>query len=192
MPEKRTRCTWVQGELMEAYHDHEWGRPLHDDAALYEMLFLEGFQAGLSWYIVLSKREAFRNAFSGFDAHAIAAYGEDDVARLLADPAIVRNRLKIRGAITNARVFLAIQAEFGTFDAYLMHFIPEGPVVSTVDVFPTQTPLSDAVSKDLIKRGMKFVGSVTIYSYLQSVGIVIDHEQSCFVMQELLSGSALT
>ena len=170
---------------MEDYHDHEWGRPLHDDAKLYEMLFLEGFQAGLSWYIVLSKREAFRQAFSGFDPHAIAAYGDEDVARLLQAEGIVRNRLKILGTITNARVFLALQEEFGSFDAYLLSFIPDGPVVSREDIFPTTSPLSDRVSADLRKRGMKFVGSVTIYSFLQSVGIVIDHEQNCFVMKEL-------
>ena len=179
------RCTWVHGELMEAYHDREWGRPEHDDQKLYEMFFLEGFQAGLSWYIVLSKREAFRKAFSNFDVRAIAAYGESDVARLMTAEGIVRNRLKILGAINNAKIYLAIQQEFGSFDRYLTHFIPDGPVVSREDVFPTTSPLSDAVSEDLRRRGMKFVGSVTIYSYLQSVGIVIDHEQSCFVMKEL-------
>ena len=179
------RCSWVKGALMEDYHDHEWGRPLHDDAKLYEMLFLEGFQAGLSWYIVLSKREAFRKAFSGFDPHAIAAYGDEDVARLLQAEGIVRNRLKILGTIANARVFLTLQEEFGSFDAYLLHFIPDGPIVSREDSFPTTSPLSDRVSADLRKRGMKFVGSVTIYSFLQSVGIVIDHEQNCFVMKEL-------
>ena len=181
----QTRCSWAQGEMMEQYHDREWGRPQHDDAMLYEMLFLEGFQAGLSWYIVLKKREAFRRAFSGFDAHAIAAYGEADIARLMADETIVRNRLKVLGAITNAEVFLSIQAEFGTFDRYLQSFIPDGPVVNLTNVFPTSSPLSDAVSKDLRKRGMKFVGTVTMYSYLQSVGIIIDHETDCFVLQEL-------
>lgn len=186
MPQpKGYRCAWVQGEMMEQYHDHEWGRPLHDDQKLYEMLFLEGFQAGLSWYIVLKKREAFRRAFSNFDVKAIAAYGETDLMRLLEDEGIVRNRLKIQGTITNAKVFLEIQQEFGSFDAYLTHFVPDGPVVNTTDVFPTRTPLSDAVSDDLRKRGMKFVGSVTIYSYLQSVGIVNDHERACFVMHEL-------
>ena len=181
----QTRCSWAQGEMMEQYHDREWGRPQHDDAMLYEMLFLEGFQAGLSWYIVLKKREAFRRAFSGFDAQAIAAYGEADIARLMADETIVRNRLKVLGAITNAEVFLSIQAEFGTFDRYLQSFIPDGPVVNLTNVFPTSSPLSDAVSKDLRKRGMKFVGTVTMYSYLQSVGIIIDHETDCFVLQEL-------
>jgi len=173
---------------MIAYHDHEWGRPLHDDQKLYEMLFLEGFQAGLSWYIVLSKREAFRAAFSGFDANAIAAYGEADVARLLQADGIVRNRLKILAAISNARVFLAIQQEFGSFDRYLWGFVNDQPVVSREDVFPVVSPLSDAVSKDLKKRGMKFVGSVTIYSFLESVGVINDHEQACFVMEELRQG----
>ena len=181
----QTRCTWVQGEMMEHYHDHEWGRPQHDDAMLYEMLFLEGFQAGLSWYIVLKKRDAFRRAFSNFDVRAIAAYGQADIDRLMADESIVRNRLKVLGAITNAAVFLAIQAEFGSFDRYLLSFIPDGPVVNHTNVFPTSSPLSDAVSKDLRKRGMKFVGTVTMYSYLQSVGIIIDHEMHCFVLQEL-------
>jgi len=186
-PERR-RCGWPRGELMTAYHDEEWGRPCHDDGKLYEMLFLEGFQAGLSWLIVLSKREAFRAAFSGFDPVKIAAYGEEDVARLLAAEGIIRNRLKIRGTITNARVFLDIQKEFGSFDAYLLRFIPNGPVINDIgDVkdIPVSSPLSDAVSADLRKRGMKFVGTVTIYSYLQSVGIVIDHERDCFVMEEL-------
>ena len=186
-PNPEYRCAWARGELMEAYHDHEWGRPVRDDARLYEMLLLEGFQAGLSWYIVLSKREAFRRAFSGFDPEAVAAYGDADVARLLADPTIVRNRLKVLGTVTNARVFLAIQKEFGSFSRYLWGFAPDGPIVSREDVFPTRTPLSDAVSADLKKRGMKFVGSVTIYSYLQSIGIVNDHEQKCFVMGQLVA-----
>ncbi|MEA4998161.1 MAG: DNA-3-methyladenine glycosylase I [Candidatus Limiplasma sp.] len=185
LPDKH-RCRWPQGELMTAYHDQEWGRPLHDDQKLYEMLFLEGFQAGLSWYIVLSKREAFRAAFSGFDAAAIAAYDEADVARLLAAEGIVRNRLKILGAITNAKVFLAIQQEFGSFERYLWGFVNGVPVVSREDVFPVSSALSDAVSKDLKRRGMKFVGSVTIYSFLESVGVINDHEQDCFVMRELM------
>ncbi len=181
----KPRCHWPQGEMMLAYHDAEWGRPRRDDPFLYEMLFLEGFQAGLSWYIVLSKREAFRRAFSNFDPAAVAAYGEADVARLMQAEGIVRNRLKVLAAITNAKVFLAIQQEFGSFGAYLWGFAPDGPLVSREDVFPTSSPLSDAVSKDLKKRGMKFVGTVTIYSYLESVGIINDHEQGCFVMKEL-------
>ncbi len=184
----RCRCSWVNGELMEAYHDNEWGRPCHDDAFLYEMLVLEGFQAGLSWYIVLSKREAFRRAFAGFDANKVAAFGEADIARLLTDEGIIRNKLKIRATVTNAQVFLAIQKEFGSFDAYLQRFIPDGPVITILNDWhdmPTRSPLSDAVSKDLQKRGMKFVGSVTIYSYLQSIGVVIDHDRDCFVLKEL-------
>ncbi|MCE5342647.1 MAG: DNA-3-methyladenine glycosylase I [Eubacteriales bacterium] len=184
----RHRCSWVRGELMENYHDREWGRPCHDDQALFEMLLLEGFQAGLSWYIVLSKREALRKAFSGFDPQAIAVYGESDVARLMADEGIIRNRLKICGTITNTQVFLALQKEFDSFDRYLMSYIPDGPVVNESNMFLTTSPLSDAISKDLRKRGMKFVGSVTIYSYLQSVGVIIDHERDCFVMLELAQG----
>jgi len=182
------RCRWPQGGLMVAYHDNEWGHPCHDDAKLYEMFFLEGFQAGLSWYIVLSKREAFRRAFSDMDAAKIAAYGESDVERLLTADGIIKNRLKINGAITNARIFLAIQAEFGSFDRYLLSFIPDGPVVNDIGAdtpFPVSSPLSDAVSADLRKRGMKFVGTVTIYSFLESVGIIIDHERDCFVMREI-------
>jgi DNA-3-methyladenine glycosylase I len=182
------RCSWVHGELMENYHDREWGRPCHDDQAIYEMLVLEGFQAGLSWYIVLSKREALRRAFPGFNARAVTAYGESEVARLLADEGIIRNRLKILGTITNARIFLKIQEEFGSFDRYLMSFIPDGPVVNTTGTYVTTSPLSDAISADLRKRGMKFVGSVTIYSYLQSIGIINDHERDCFVMRELTQG----
>jgi DNA-3-methyladenine glycosylase I len=186
-PERR-RCGWPRGDMMIAYHDDEWGRPCHDDGQLYEMLFLEGFQAGLSWLIVLSKREAFRRAFDGFDPAKIAAYGEADVARLLNAEGIIKNRLKIRGTIANAIVFLSIQKECGSFDAYLQSFIPNGPVVNDIgDVrdLPVSSPLSDAVSADLRKRGMKFVGTVTVYSYLQSVGIVIDHERGCFVLGEL-------
>jgi DNA-3-methyladenine glycosylase I len=186
------RCSWVRGELMENYHDREWGRPCHDDQALYEMLVLEGFQAGLSWYIVLSKREAFRRAFAGFDAEAVAAFGENDVERLLADGEIIRNRLKIRATITNARVFLDIREAFGSFDRYLTGFIPDGPVVNRTDVFPVRSELSDAVSKDLRKRGMKFVGTVTVYSYLQSVGIINDHERDCFVMKELYRSNPIS
>jgi DNA-3-methyladenine glycosylase I len=184
----KPRCHWPQGELMITYHDTEWGRPRHDDPFLYEMLFLEGFQAGLSWYIVLSKREAFRRVFSNFDPVAVAAYGESDIARLMQAEGIVRNRLKVQAAVTNARVFLDIQKEFGSFAAYLWGFAPNGPIVSQQDVFPTSSPLSDAVFKDLKKRGMKFVGTVTVYSYLESVGVINDHEQGCFVMRELTGG----
>lgn len=172
------RCAWVKGEAMTRYHDTEWGKPEHDDAKLAEMLVLEGFQAGLSWAVVLNKRENFRKAFAGFDPEKIAAFGEMDVLRLLEDPGIVRNRRKIEGTIQNMRVFLDIQAEFGSFDRYLWGFAPEAPIIGGQELI-CSSPLSDVVSKDMIRRGMRFVGSVTIYSYLQSVGIVNDHDILC-------------
>jgi DNA-3-methyladenine glycosylase I len=173
------RCGWAKGEAMIHYHDEEWGRPEHDDRKLAEMLLLEGFQAGLSWAVVLSKRENFRKAFSGFDPEKIAAYGEEDINRLKENPGIVRNRLKIEAAVKNMRVFLDIQAEFGSFDRYLWAFAPEGPVIGG-ETMICSSPLSDAVSKDLIKRGMRFMGTVTVYSFLQAVGVVNDHEALCF------------
>jgi DNA-3-methyladenine glycosylase I len=163
---------------MIRYHDEEWGKPEHDDRKLAEMLVLEGFQAGLSWAVVLNKRENFRRAFAGFDPEKIAAFGEQDVLRLLNDPGIVRNRRKIEGVIGNMRVFLDIQAEFGSFDRYLWGFAPDAPIIGGQELV-CSSPLSDAVSKDMIKRGMRFVGTVTVYSYLQSVGIVNDHDPLC-------------
>lgn len=171
------RCQWAKGELLEKYHDNEWGYPVRDDQALYEMLLLEAFQAGLSWYIILRKREAFRQAFDGFDAHKIACYGEDKIAALLANPGIIRCRRKIEGAIQNARIFLAIQAEFGFFTAYLDSFT--GGKITQGDGLRTTSPLSDAMSADLKRRGMKYMGSVTLYSYLQAVGVINDHEPCC-------------
>ncbi len=173
-----TRCAWAGGEMMLRYHDTEWGKPEHDDLKLAEMLLLEGFQAGLSWAVVLNKREHFREAFSGFDPAAIARYDERDVERLLANPGIVRNRLKIQAAILNMRVFLAIQEEFGTFDRYLWGFAPDAPIIGGRERI-CSSPLSDAVAKDLKKRGMRFVGTVTVYSYLQAIGIVNDHDPLC-------------
>lgn len=172
------RCAWVHGELMTRYHDTEWGKPEHDDRKLAEMLFLEAFQAGLSWAVVLNKRENFRKAFADFDPEAIAAFGEADVLRLMEDPGIVRNRRKIEGAIRNMRVFLDIQKEFGSFSKYLWGFAPDAPIIGGTE-YLCSSPLSDAVSADLVKRGMRFVGSVTIYSYLQAVGIVNDHDPLC-------------
>lgn len=173
------RCAWVKGDMMTRYHDEEWGKPEHDDRKLAEMLVLEGFQAGLSWAVVLSKRENFRKAFCGFDPVQIAAFDERDVERLMADPGIVRNRRKIEGTIQNMRVFLDIQKEFGSFDRYLWGFAPDAPIIGGTE-YLCSSPLSDAVSKDMVKRGMRFVGSVTIYSYLQSIGIVNDHDPLCF------------
>jgi DNA-3-methyladenine glycosylase I len=177
-----TRCRWVKesSPLYVAYHDTEWGIPVHDDEKLYEMLFLECFQAGLSWFVVLSKREAFREAFDGFDPERIASYGQEKVDALLQNAAIIRSRGKISAAIHNARVFLAIRKECGSFSQYLWAFVQGTPLVNRNDSLPTKTELSDRVSADLIKRGMKYAGSVTIYSYLQAIGVVNDHECACF------------
>lgn len=172
------RCAWARGEQMLRYHDTEWGKPEHDDGKLAEMLLLEGFQAGLSWAVVLSKRENFRRAFAGFDPERIAAFTEPDIERLMADAGIVRNRLKIEAAIGNMRVFLEIQTEFGSFDRYLYSFAPDAPVIGGQELI-CSSPLSDAVAKDLKKRGMRFMGTVTVYSFLQAVGVVNDHDPLC-------------
>lgn len=175
------RCAWARGELMQRYHDAEWGAPTRDDKKLYEMLLLEAFQAGLSWYVVLSKRENFRRAFDGFDPHKIAAYGDAKIAELLQDGGIVRCRRKIEGAVANARCFLEIQREFGSFADYLYGFTDGQPIVCTDGEVRATSPLSDAISRDLKRRGMKYMGSVTVYSYLQAVGVVNDHEPGCFL-----------
>jgi len=178
---KLTRCAWAKGELMQKYHDEEWGVPIHDDQKLYEMLLLEAFQAGLSWHVVLSKRENFRRAFDGFDAHKIAAYGDDKISELLRDAGLIRCRRKMEAAVINARVFLSIQQEFGSFAAYLDRFSGGKIIVNRSDEFLTTSPLSDAISRDLRKRGMRYMGSVTVYSYLQAVGVINDHEAQCFM-----------
>jgi len=178
---KLTRCAWAKGELMQKYHDEEWGVPIHDDQKLYEMLLLEAFQAGLSWHVVLSKRENFRRAFDGFDAHKIAAYGDDKISELLRDAGLIRCRRKMEAAVINARVFLSIQQEFGSFAAYLDRFSGGQTIVKRSDEFLTTSPLSDAISRDLRKRGMRYMGSVTVYSYLQAVGVINDHEAQCFM-----------
>ncbi len=181
----RPRCTWAGSDpLLIAYHDEEWGVPCHDDRELFERLMLEGFQAGLSWLTILRKREAFRHAFDGWDAEKIAAYGPEDVARLLSDAGIVRNRAKVAATIGNARAFLTLRAEIGSFDRYLWDFVGGEPLTQTpprspADV-PDRTPLSDTLSKDLSRRGFKFVGSTICYAFMQSVGMVNDHLESCF------------
>ena len=177
-----TRCRWVDpnSEIYIRYHDQEWGRPEHDDRKLFEMLILESFQAGLSWFTILKKREAFRAAFDYFEPAVVAGYGPEKVETLMADAGIVRNRAKILAAIQNARVFLAIQEEFGSFDRYLWGFTDGKVILNTDDVFHTSTDLSDRISKDLKRRGMKFVGTTIIYSFLQAVGVVNDHELACF------------
>ncbi|MGK4006471.1 DNA-3-methyladenine glycosylase I [Sorangium sp. So ce1036] len=178
------RCGWVTADpLYIAYHDEEWGVPAHDDRHLFEMLILEGAQAGLSWITVLRKREAYRRAFAGFDPAVVARFRPARVARLLEDPGIVRNRLKVASAVTNARCFLEVQREHGSFDGYLWSFVGGRPLVNafrSMAEVPARTALSDALSKDLARRGFKFVGSTICYALMQAVGMVNDHLVSCF------------
>jgi DNA-3-methyladenine glycosylase I len=177
-----SRCAWAQAEPNLTYHDHEWGVPLHDDRALFELLILEGAQAGLSWTTILNKRENYRRAFDHFDARKIARYGDRKIAALLDDAGIVRNRLKISATIGNARAFLAVQKEFGSFDRYLWAFIDGRPIVNhrqAMAEVPARTPESDALSKDLLARGFKFVGSTIIYAFMQASGMVNDHLVTC-------------
>jgi len=177
------RCPWPTKPLDIAYHDAEWGVPLHDDRALFELLILEGAQAGLSWSTILAKRENYRRAFDQFDAAKVARYDVKNVAALLADPGIVRNRLKIAATIGNAKAFLAVQKESGSFDRYLWAFVPaRRPVVNrrrTMKDVPTRTAESDALSKDLLARGFKFVGTTIIYAFMQATGMVNDHLVTC-------------
>lgn len=168
---------------MIEYHDKEWGVPVHDDQKLFEFLILEGAQAGLTWQTVLNKRENYRKAFDGFQVEKIARYGTIDVERLLADSGIIRNRLKIAATIQNAKAFLEIKKEFGTFDAYVWQFVGRRPInhiITTIKVIPTSTKESDAMSKDLFKRGFKFVGSTICYAFMQAIGMVNDHEMKCY------------
>lgn len=177
-----TRCAWAQGEPNITYHDTEWGVPLHDDRALFELLILEGAQAGLSWTTILNKRANYRRTFDNFAAAKVAKYGDKKVAALLADAGIVRNRLKIAATIRNAAAFLAVQKEFGSFDRYLWAFVGGKPVVNcrrTMQDVPARTPESDALSKDLLKRGFKFVGSTICYAFMQATGMVNDHLVTC-------------
>ena len=180
------RCRWARGDKYIAYHDEEWGVPLHDDRALFELLILEGAQAGLSWSTILNKRDRYRKVFDGFDARKVARYGERKVAALLEDPGIVRNRLKVHAAATNAKAFLEVRKEFGTFDAYIWSFVGGGPVQNAwIDKVPARTEQSDAMSKDLKKRGFTFVGTTICYAFMQATGMVNDHLVSCFRHAEL-------
>jgi DNA-3-methyladenine glycosylase I len=179
---KTTRCPWAQAEPNLTYHDTEWGVPLHDDRALFELLILEGAQAGLSWTTILNKRENYRRAFDHFDAAKIARYKAKKIAALLADAGIVRHRLKIAATIGNARAFLSVQREFGSFDRYLCSFVGGRPIVNrrhTLQDVPARSPESDALSRDLLKRGFKFVGSTICYAFMQATGLVNDHLVSC-------------
>ena len=182
------RCEWAQAEQMIPYHDAEWGVPIHDDRTLFEFLILEGAQAGLSWSTILKKRDAYRQAFDGFDPATVAAYDDAKVAELLANPGIVRNRLKIAAAITNAQAFVRIQQEFGSFDAYVWRFVggqPKQNAWRELRDLPATSIESDALSKDLIRRGFKFVGSTICYAFMQAVGMVNDHTTDCFRYAQL-------
>jgi DNA-3-methyladenine glycosylase I len=182
-PPELTRCAWAKGDLYIAYHDHEWGVPVHDDRLLFEFLILEGAQAGLSWITILKKRENYRRAFDNFDASKIARYDSRKIQKLLADAGIVRNRLKIESAVNNAKAFLAVKEEFGSFDKYLWQFVGGQPIRNhwkTLKEIPARTPESDKMSKDLIKRGFRFVGSTICYAFMQAVGMVNDHTTDCF------------
>ncbi len=175
------RCAWcgTDPQYVE-YHDTEWGKTTHDDNILFEFLILEAAQAGLSWITILKRREVYRKAFANFDVHKVAAFGEDDVERLLQDAGIIRNKLKVRAAIKSANLFLQVQKEFGSFDKYLYSFMPNGePVNNTSGSTPVTTPISDAISKDMKKRGFTFFGSVICYAFMQAVGMVNDHIPQC-------------
>jgi DNA-3-methyladenine glycosylase I len=198
MPEQKARviCPWVDLGKPDYinYHDHEWGVPVHDDNRLFEFLTLEAAQAGLSWYTVLRKRENYRIAFDRFDPEKIAGYNDQKVRVLLENSGIIRNRAKILAAITNARRFLKIQEEFGSFDAYIWQFVDGKPIVNELrglGDYPATSPESDALSKDLCRRGFKFMGSKICYAHMQATGLVNDHTMDCFRRQEILDGYAL-
>ena len=177
------RCDWPKNELAIAYHDKEWGVPLHDDKGLFEFLILEGAQAGLSWDTILRKRENYRKGFDGFDVKKVARYTEKRVEKLLQNEGIIRNRLKVSAAVSNARAFLSVQKEFGSFDNYIWSFIDGKPIVNTwktTSQVPATSAVSDTISKDMKKRAFKFVGSTIIYAHMQATGMVNDHLTSCF------------
>jgi DNA-3-methyladenine glycosylase I len=196
MPKEQTtdpapiRCAWATGELMIRYHDEEWGVPVHDDRKLFEFLILEGAQAGLSWSTILNKRENYRRAFDNFDPAKVARYDRRKTQQLLRDPGIVRNRLKIAASVANARAFLEVQKEFGSFDAYIWQFVGGKPRINKLKSMrdiKASTAESDAMSKDLKKRGFKFVGTTICYAFMQAVGMVDDHLVSCFRHHTTLS-----
>lgn len=186
---KKQRCGWCEGDaLYEAYHDKEWGVPVYDDDTLFEFLILETFQAGLSWITVLRKRENFRNAFDNFDYEKISDYTQEKIDTLLNDAGIIRNKLKLKATVTNAQAYLKIQEEFGSFSKYIWGFIDGKPIKNSLKYYkdaPANTSLSDTISKDLKKRGFKFVGSTVIYAHMQATGMVNDHEVGCFRYEEV-------
>ncbi len=186
---KKNKCGWCLGDpLYEAYHDQEWGVPVRDDHTLFEFLVLETFQAGLSWITILRKRENFRNAFDLFDYHKIARYGEEKISELLQDSGIIRNRLKVRATVTNAQAFLKVQEEYGSFSNYIWGFVDHTPIKNQIANYreaPATSKISDFLSKDLKKRGFKFVGSTVVYAHMQATGMVNDHEMTCFRYEEV-------
>ena len=189
----KKRCRWASGGDPEyvRYHDKEWGRPMHDDRRLFEMLILEGAQAGLSWSTILRKRANYRKAFAGFEPKKVARFNSARKAALLLNPGIVRNRLKIESTVSNALAFLEVQREFGSFDRYLWSFVDGRPLLNrprALQALPARTELSDRISKDLVKRGFRFVGSTITYAYLQAVGVVNDHARNCFLAPPAPSG----
>jgi DNA-3-methyladenine glycosylase I len=184
----KPRCPWSRGELYDAYHDREWGVPQHDDRVLFEFLILEGAQAGLSWLTILQKRENYRKAFANWDAKKVAKFDAKKIAALLNDPGIVRNKLKVNSAVINAKAFLAVQKEFGSFDRYIWSFVGGQPLDGkrkSMKEVPPRTEISDAMSKDLARRGFKFVGSTICYAFMQAVGMVNDHTVDCFRYREI-------
>lgn len=189
MSEAQCICEWAQShDLHRIYHNEEWGLPTFDDRTLFEFLILEGAQAGLNWLTVLKKREGYRKAFADFDPELVAQFDEDKIATLLTDEGIIRNKLKVRSAVRNARVFLQIQEEFGSFSAYYWAFVDGKPIINnwaTAQEVPASTPLSDQISKDLKKRGMNFVGSTIMYAYMQATGMVNDHTTDCYRWAEV-------
>jgi len=188
--DRTQRCPWAQSEPNIKYHDEEWGVPQHDDRILFEFLILEGAQAGLSWSTILNKREHYRRAFDGFDPARIARYSEAKLNRLLIDPGIVRNRAKVAAAVQNAKAFLAVQKEFNTFDAYVWQFVGWRPIQNawqSIEAVPAQTSESQMMSKDLLKRGFRFVGPTICYAFMQAVGLVNDHLATCYRYQQVQS-----
>jgi DNA-3-methyladenine glycosylase I len=185
----KTRCAWVNYDnpLYVTYHDKEWGRPVHDDRKHFEMLTLEGAQAGLSWETILNKRENYKKLFDNFNVQKIARYTPSKIQKLLQNPGIVRNRLKVHSTVTNAIAFLKVQDEFGTFDKYIWQFIGNKPIINSFKnskEYPTKTAISDKISKDLKKRGFRFVGSTIIYAYMQAIGMVDDHAIDCYLKKK--------
>jgi len=183
------RCNWTKDDpLMNAYHDREWGEPVHDDQKLFEFMVLDAFQAGLSWKTILYKRENFRKAFDGFDINKISQYGEEKISELLLDAGIIRNKMKINATLSNAKAYISVQEEFGTFDAYIWQFTGNKTIVNkwqTISEVPPRSAESDAMSRDLQNRGFRFVGSTICYAFMQAAGMVNDHIECCFRYKEL-------